>query len=185
MLDQSKQHPRIWRNSSQLHNVGRMSKCLYRYVQHDLRCCGLGTEQRRALLLDSDVNRNRRFYGNWSHHSLRTESTKPEWVSFVFHTACYHVTLRSLFLCNTLSRYAILVGWYTRYSPVDKGTRNEIIVLGMDIAYSQCHSHSYHMTTLFPVLSFLCIFTFCGTLLFASTLEYNYIGCLWYNELLL
>jgi len=87
MLDRSKRHARIWWNSSQRHNSGRMSKCLYRHGRQ-VRCCWLGTEQRRAFLLDSDVNCNRRFYGNWSRYPLYTESTNPKWVLFRLHTAC-------------------------------------------------------------------------------------------------
>jgi len=106
MLDRSERHPRIWWYSSQLHESGRMSKCLRRYVR-DVRCCWLGTEQRRAVLLDSDVHWNRRFYKNWCHHSLCAESAK--WVSPLSRGLLLgYVAL--LFLCNTFILTNTIVG---------------------------------------------------------------------------
>jgi len=77
-----------------------MPKRLYRYVPH-VRGCWLGTEQRQSILLDSDVNCNRRFYGNWSHYSLCTDSTK--WVLYLLHAACFIVYLSLLISVEHIS----------------------------------------------------------------------------------
>jgi len=101
MLDPSKRHPRIWWHSSKLHESGRMSKRLRRYAR-ELRCYWLGTEQRRAVLLDSDVSWNWKFYNNWCHYSLCTESAKPKWVCF---TRLHLLSFELFFVMNEWKSY--------------------------------------------------------------------------------
>ena len=62
MLDPNQRCSRIWWNSSQLQNAGRMSHSLCQ--QQDVCCCRLGSKQHWEILLDSNVNRNRKYYGN-------------------------------------------------------------------------------------------------------------------------
>ena len=78
MLDTERRRSRIWWSFSGLDNCLWMSSSMYQW--HHMRCCWLGADQRRKILLDSNVNRHQKYYANWRHYSLWTTPSLPELV---------------------------------------------------------------------------------------------------------